>query len=90
VRQIQRIVIDERVIMTSAQMPMSVRCFNCGHDGLTRVELVNGACVTLSCILCCVFGCVLCAPCTYCMPGLKDIHHYCGNCNVIVAIKKSC
>ena len=71
-------------------MPMMIKCYHCQYDGLTRVEMVDGACVKVSCFLCCIFGCILCAPCVYCMSGLKDIHHYCANCNNIVAVRKAC
>ena len=86
----KRVVLHQKVIMTGAHMPMICRCYNCGYDGLTRVEMYDGCCVYACCIACCFTGLCLCAPCVYCMDGLKDIHHYCANCNVIVAARRPC
>ncbi|CDW84579.1 UNKNOWN [Stylonychia lemnae] len=81
---------DERIVITHLHLPMQIRCYNCGHEGLTRAELVDGTCVTCTCILCCCLGLWLCAPCVYCMDGLKDIQHYCSNCHTLVAVKRAC
>lgn len=78
------------VIYTEAHLPMVVRCYNCGYDGLTRAEVVDGAGVWVTCVVCCLLGCVLCAPCVFCMDGLKDVQHYCGSCHALVAVKKPC
>ena len=38
--------LDHRVIVTTSKMPILVKCYNCGFDGLTRIELINGNCAT--------------------------------------------
>jgi hypothetical protein len=69
---------------------MIIRCYNCGYDGLTRVAISDGCGVWATCIICCVLGCCICAPCVFCIDSLKDVHHYCGSCQTLVAMKKTC
>ena len=67
--------LDQRVIVTTSKMPILVKCYNCGFDGLTRIELMNGNCSTKACIICCALGLIPCAPFVYCMDCVKDAHH---------------
>ena len=69
---------------------MILRCYHCGYDGLTRVELIDGVGVWATCIVCCLFALWPCALCTLCIDGLKDIHHYCASCHTLIAQRKKC
>ena len=78
------------LIYTENTLPFSIRCYQCQSEGLTRAETRDGAVVWIACISCCLFGCVLCAPCVFCADSLKEIQHYCSACQALVAVKKPC
>ncbi|TNV72117.1 hypothetical protein FGO68_gene13249 [Halteria grandinella] len=71
--------------------PAVVRCQSCNYEGVSRTEIANGRCVRACCIVCCLTGIlILCSPIVYCFKGLKDVQHYCQNCNALVAVRKPC
>ncbi|KAF9884801.1 hypothetical protein FE257_001217 [Aspergillus nanangensis] len=63
--------------------PSPVDCPVCAHREMTRVEAEAGNTTHgWAAVLCCCF-CLGCIP--YLMSSLKDIHHHCGKCGVLLA-----
>ena len=85
-------VVATRVIYTESHVPMIMKCYMCGNDGLTKVEMIDGAATWGTCILCCVlFGIFSgCGAYAFCIDGLKDVHHFCPHCNTLLGVRKPC
>ena len=60
--------------------PQRVICNRCSCEVLTECKFVSGAGTWFACaMLFCFTG--ICCPFAFCIDGLKDVHHFCPNCN---------
>ncbi|PKK73457.1 hypothetical protein RhiirC2_847620 [Rhizophagus irregularis] len=66
-------------------MPAITTCPHCNDIVLSYIEYKNGSCTWLSCF---ILSHMLVAACfiPFCVNDLKDVVHYCPNCNKIMAI----
>ncbi|XP_070554939.1 LITAF domain-containing protein-like [Ptychodera flava] len=63
-------------------IPVRTSCANCRSDIVTRTEFEVGSMVWISCFVAVIFGLWLgCCLIPFCIPALKDVVHYCPNCN---------
>ena len=68
----------------------SLTCGHCGATASTKVEAVNGTFAWVLCLLLCCFGCWLgCCLIPFYVDSCKDYYHKCGNCDKLIAVKKT-
>ncbi|XP_031622324.1 lipopolysaccharide-induced tumor necrosis factor-alpha factor homolog [Contarinia nasturtii] len=57
-----------------------VTCNSCQKPLHTRVAFRSTCCTHLGFLLCCIIGCIPCAPCVYCMDSCREPGLKCVNC----------
>jgi len=65
------------------QFPQPVICPNCGQTHVTRTEYFAGTTTHIWALIIGILTCCCCIP--YLIDGLKDVQHYCSNCNIPLA-----
>lgn len=66
-----------------------LHCGHCGHEGMSHVDITNGAAVWATCLFFACFGCASCACCGFCITACKDAEHKCESCHKLVGHKRA-
>ncbi|KAI1884663.1 hypothetical protein AGOR_G00228740 [Albula goreensis] len=67
--------------------PVQALCPACSQLVVTRMEYDTGTMTWLSCLALSFFGCVYgCCLIPFCVDSLKDVNHYCPNCNKLMGV----
>ncbi|KAJ8344672.1 hypothetical protein SKAU_G00288650 [Synaphobranchus kaupii] len=84
---VQTIYVQQGVVFGDS--PVQTHCPVCTQFVLTRTEHKSGTMTWLSCLALSFFGCIYgCCLIPFCADGLKDVKHYCPNCNNFLGIYK--
>ncbi|KAF7691060.1 hypothetical protein HF521_011357 [Silurus meridionalis] len=63
-------------------VPVQTCCPMCSQTVITRMEHTSGTMAWLVCAGLCIIGCMYgCCLIPFCVDGLKDVTHFCPNCN---------
>ncbi|MEE6512428.1 hypothetical protein FKM82_019415 [Ascaphus truei] len=79
------------ILVTSSFLgtPVSTVCIYCRQYVITRVSYTTGALPWLICAGLAVLGCWLgCCLIPFCIDDIKDVNHFCPNCNQLIAKHK--
>ncbi|KZV82879.1 hypothetical protein EXIGLDRAFT_729132 [Exidia glandulosa HHB12029] len=71
-------------VQNLSQFPAPCLCPNCGQTQITRVSYEAGTYTHIWALVLGLVACCCCIP--YMVDGLKDVHHFCANCNIPLAI----
>uniref|UniRef100_A0A8B9T4D6 Lipopolysaccharide induced TNF factor n=1 Tax=Anas platyrhynchos TaxID=8839 RepID=A0A8B9T4D6_ANAPL len=68
--------------------PVQMCCPSCNQMIVTRLSYESGALTWLSCGGLCLLGCIAgCCLIPFCIDALKDVDHFCPNCNTHFIIR---
>ncbi|XP_018594939.1 lipopolysaccharide-induced tumor necrosis factor-alpha factor homolog isoform X2 [Scleropages formosus] len=74
---------------TFTDQPVQMQCPVCMQLVVTRLEHRSGAAAWVICAGLFIFGCAYgCCLIPFCMDDLKDVTHYCPNCNNVLGVYK--
>ncbi|KAL4624452.1 hypothetical protein GN956_G17907 [Arapaima gigas] len=85
------VVTVQRVIVQPSftNQPVQIQCPACMQLVVTRLEHSSGTATWLICAGLFIFGCAYgCCLIPFCMDDLKDVTHYCPNCNSVLGVYK--
>ncbi|XP_044159955.1 lipopolysaccharide-induced tumor necrosis factor-alpha factor [Bufo gargarizans] len=69
--------------------PVQICCPRCNTLTTTRIDHTSGALAWLSCGGLCILGCGFgCCLIPFCIDSLKDVDHYCSNCQALIGSYK--
>ncbi|XP_074600472.1 lipopolysaccharide-induced tumor necrosis factor-alpha factor homolog [Brevipalpus obovatus] len=68
--------------------PVFVQCPGCSNSINTRTSHTTGLVTWLSCLCCCIMGCLVCWCLPFCMDCTRDVEHRCPHCNRKLGIHK--
>ncbi|XP_058234291.1 lipopolysaccharide-induced tumor necrosis factor-alpha factor homolog [Hemibagrus wyckioides] len=70
-------------------VPAQTCCPVCAQTVVTRLEHNSGSMAWLVCAGLCIIGCIYgCCLIPFCVDGLKDVTHFCPNCNSAIGTFK--
>ncbi|MCI4392228.1 hypothetical protein PGIGA_G00143690 [Pangasianodon gigas] len=70
-------------------VPVQTCCPVCSQTVVTRLDYSSGTMAWLVCAGLCIIGCMYgCCLIPFCVDGLKDVTHFCPNCNNSIGVFK--
>nr|XP_039265356.1 lipopolysaccharide-induced tumor necrosis factor-alpha factor homolog [Styela clava]XP_039265357.1 lipopolysaccharide-induced tumor necrosis factor-alpha factor homolog [Styela clava] len=69
-------------------VPVVVTCVNCRKVVTSRIDFVSGGFTWLMCCFICIICPLFCWLIPFCIPGTKDVYHYCPECNQMMGVCK--
>ncbi|XP_036406312.1 lipopolysaccharide-induced tumor necrosis factor-alpha factor homolog [Megalops cyprinoides] len=82
---VQTVVVQSALVFKD--QPVQAHCPVCLQMVMTRIEHHSGTLAWLTCAGLFIFGCSYgCCLIPFCVDGLKDVTHYCPNCNNVLGV----